>query len=74
MSRTFSGHLSRPSRALSRFVGIVGDLEEPLSELALLNRRARAPAATFDHLLIGEDGLIDRIPIHLGDLALDQAC
>ena len=59
--------------ARQEIVGIVGDLEEPLGELALLDRRARAPAAPVDHLLVGEHRLVDRIPIHLRFLARDQA-
>ncbi len=35
--------------------------------------RAGAPAAAVDHLLVGEHGLVDRIPVHLRLLALDQA-
>ena len=59
--------------ARQEIVGIVGDLEEPLGELALLDRRARAPAAPVDHLLVGEHRLIDRVPIDLRFLARDQA-
>ncbi len=47
--------------------------EEPLGELALLDRRARAPAAPVDHLLVGEHGLVDRVPIDLRFLARHQA-
>src|SRR5207342_3493476 len=39
------------------------DLEEPLGQLALLDQRARAPAAPVDDLLVGEHGLVDRIPV-----------
>ncbi len=60
--------------ACQQIVGIVGDLEEPLGELALLDRRARAPAAPVDHLLVGEHRLVDRVPIDLRLLARDQAC
>ena len=59
--------------ARQQIVGIVGDLEEPLGKLALLDRRARAPAAAVDHLLVGEHGLVDRVPIDLRFLARDQA-
>ena len=52
---------------------VVADLEEPLRQLALLDHRARAPAAAVDDLLVGEHGLIDRIPVHLRLLALDQS-
>ena len=51
---------------------IVADLEEPLRQLALLDRRAGAPAAAVDDLLVGEHGHVDRVPVHLGLLALDQ--
>ncbi len=53
-------------------LGVVADLEEPLRELALLDQRARAPAAAVDHLLVGEHGHVDRVPVHLRLLALDQ--
>ena len=59
--------------ARQQIVGIVGDLEKPLGEFALLDRRARAPAAAVDHLLVGEHRLIDRVPIDLRLLARDQA-
>ena len=51
---------------------IVADLEEPLGELALLDRSARAPAAAVDHLFVGQHGVIDRVPVHLRLFALDQ--
>ena len=53
-------------------VGIVGDLQEPLAQLALLHQRARAPAAPVDHLLIGEHGVVNRVPIDLALLAVHQ--
>ena len=59
--------------ARQQIVGIVGDLEEPLGQLALLDRRARAPAAPVDHLLVGEHGLVDRVPVDLRLLARDEA-
>ena len=49
------------------------DLEEPLRQVALLDRRVGAPAAPVDHLLVGEHGHVDRVPVDLGGLALDQA-
>ena len=47
-----------------QFVGELGDREEPLLKLALLNDRAGTPSAAFDHLLVGQNRLIDRIPVH----------
>ncbi len=48
------------------------DLEEPLRQVALFDRRAGAPAMSVDDLLVGEHGHVDRIPVDLGGLALDQ--
>ena len=61
--------------AVQRFqqlVGEGGDPEEPLGQVALLHRRVRAPAAAIDHLLVGEHGVLDRIPVDLGGLAVGQ--
>ncbi len=70
--RTFSGQRSSPSSASQQFLGIVGDLEEPLRQFALLDDRAGAPAAAVDDLLVGEHGVVDRIPVDLRFLARDQ--
>ena len=51
------------SSAVEQLVGEVGDAEEPLGQLAPLDRRARAPALAVDHLLVGEHGLVDRVPV-----------
>ena len=70
-------HLLRPAlervERVEQLLRVVGDLEEPLRQLALLDQRARAPAAAVDHLLVGEHGLVDRVPVDLRLLALDQA-
>ena len=70
-------HLLRPLverlQRLQQLVGVVGDLEEPLRQLALLDQRARAPAAAVDHLLVGEHGMVDRIPVDLRRLAVGEA-
>ncbi len=52
---------------------LVRDLEEPLRQHAPLDRRARPPALAVDHLLVGEHGVVDRVPVHLGLLTLDEA-
>ena len=59
--------------ASQQILGIVRDLQEPLGQLALLDERAGAPAAAVDHLLVGEHGLVDRVPVDLGALARDEA-
>jgi len=61
-----------PIQALEQLIGKVGDLEEPLRQLAPLDQGARAPAAAVDHLLVGEHGHIDRIPIDRAFLAIDE--
>ena len=56
-----------------QFFGKVGDLEEPLRQLALLDLGAAAPALAVDHLFIGQHGHVDRVPIDLAFLAIDEA-
>ena len=58
---------------IEQLVGIGGDAQEPLWDLTTLYRRAGAPATAVDDLLIGEHGLIDRIPVHHRRGAVDQA-
>ena len=73
ISRTLSGQWSSVGEPVEQLLGEIGDLEEPLAELAPLDQRARAPAAAVDHLLVGEHGHVDRVPIDLALLAIDQA-
>ena len=58
-------------QALDQVVGVVGDAQEPLGQLTLLDRRARAPPLAVDDLLISQDGHIDRVPVDRGFLAID---
>ena len=55
-----------------QLLGVGGDPEEPLRQVALLHHRARAPAAPVDHLLVGQHRLLDRVPVDLGGLAVGQ--
>ncbi len=74
-------HLLGPAQAVQRvdqLVGVLRDPQVPHGDLALLDRRARAPALAVDHLLVGEHGLVDRVPVHrarllVGDALLAQA-
>ena len=59
--------------ARQQFLAETGDAEEPLRQLAPFDRRARAPALAVDHLFIGKHGLIDRVPVHIGFAAIDEA-
>ena len=53
-------------------VGVGGDAQHPLRQLAPLDQRARAPAAAVDHLLVGEHGIVDRVPVDPGFLAIRE--
>ena len=70
-------HLVRPAvqglQAAQQVVGVVGDPHEPLVQLAFLDLGARAPAPAVDHLLVGQDGHVDRVPVDHALLAVDQA-
>ena len=65
------GHLIQ---VVQQPLGVGGDLEEPLLQLALLDLRARAPAAALGiDLLVRQHGLIDRIPVDQRLGAVGQA-
>ncbi len=64
--RTFSGQRASLSRAAQQLVGEVRDLEVPLGELAALDGGTGAPALTLDHLLVGQNGVVDGIPVDPG--------
>ena len=57
---------------VDQIVGEIGDLQEPLVQLAAFHQRARSPAAAIDHLFVGQHGHVDRIPIHRRFLAVHQ--
>ena len=57
---------------VQQFLRVLRDLEDPLVHLALLDDGAGAPAAAVDHLLVGEHGHVDRIPVDLALLALGE--
>ena len=57
---------------IKQILAEIGDAEEPLRQFALFHQGARAPAATVDHLLVGENGIVDRIPVDLRLLAVDE--
>src|SRR5205085_3219253 len=51
----------------------IGDRQKPLAELAPLDQSPRTPTAAVDDLLVGEHGHVDRVPIDLALLAVDEA-
>ena len=68
-------HVRRPLDRLEvveQAVGVVGDAEEPLLELARLDRRPAALAAAVDDLLVGEHGLVLRAPVDRGARAVGE--
>ena len=60
--------------ALQEIVGISGDAQAPLGQQPFLHKRARAPAAAVDHLLVGEHGVLFGVPIDPGFPAVGEAC
>src|SRR5690606_29852707 len=60
-------------QALQQLIGVGGDLEVIHRDFALLDQRARTPATTVDDLLVGQHGLVDRVPVHGTVLAVDHA-
>ena len=53
-------------------LGVVGDAQEPLLELAQLDERAAALAVAVDDLLVGEHGGVDRAPVDRRLLAVGE--
>ncbi len=70
-------HRIRPAvkvlQLVEQFLGVVGDLQEPLRNLALLDQRTGTPSATLDDLLVGQHGLVDGVPVDQAHLPVDQA-
>ena len=70
-------HLLRPVgealRRLEQLVGVLGDAQEPLLEVARRHLRAATPAGAVDHLLVGEHGLAARAPVHRRAAAVGEA-
>ncbi len=73
MVSTRSGQ-SSAVEVVEQLLGVVGDLEEPLLEVALLDQVARPLAgAVGQHLLVGQHGLAAGAPVDGGALAVGQA-
>ena len=70
----FFGPALEGLETFQQLVGDIGNLEEPLGQLAPFNRRARAPALAVNHLLIGQHGVVHGIPVHGRLAAFDDAC
>ena len=60
-------------QTIQQLLCVIGDFQEPLRNFALFYQRATAPAATVDHLLVGQHGVVNRIPVHYRIFAIDNA-
>ena len=58
---------------VEQLLRVVGDLQVIARNFALFHQRAGAPAAPVDHLLIGQHGLVHRVPVHDLRLAVGHA-
>ncbi len=63
---------------LQQLLGVGRNVEVVARNLAPLHRRPGAPATAVDHLLVGQHGLVHRVPVHhlrlaVGDAALEHA-
>ena len=72
ISRTRSGQRSSVVERVEQLFGERGDAQEPLRQEPLFDDRAGAPAAPVDHLLVGQDGVLDRVPVDPGFLAIGE--
>ncbi|MCY1164210.1 hypothetical protein D9M73_40830 [compost metagenome] len=59
--------------AVEKFFGVVGDLQVVARDLAFFNHCARAPALAVNYLLVGQHGLVHRVPVHDLGLAVGNA-
>ena len=60
-------------KIVEQFLSVIGDLQVPLREVALLDFGIAAPATALDNLLVRQNGLAARAPIHGRVAALDEA-
>ena len=60
-------------QVVQQLLGVVGDLEVPLGQLALGDLVAAALAAAVDDLLVGQHGLVEGAPVDRAVLAVGQA-
>ncbi len=73
IARTRSGQPVISVEIVEQLVGVVGDPQVVHRDLALLDRRARAPAAAVDHLLVREHRLVDGVPVDDARLLVGDA-
>ena len=62
-----SGFVIAHLNMVEQFWRVARDVQVVAGNFAFFNQRTRAPTASIDHLLVGQHGLVHRIPIdHLG--------
>ena len=59
-------------QVIEQLLGVIGDLEVPLRQVALLHLAVAAPATAFGDLLVGEHGAAAGAPVHRAVAAFHQ--
>src|SRR5690606_31863866 len=60
-------------KAAQELIRVSGDLEVIHRDFAFFDQRATAPAATVDHLFVGQNGLVDWVPVDAAVFTVDHA-
>ena len=55
------------------FFGVLSNSEVIAGDLTFFNDSAASPAASFDHLFVRQNGVVDRVPVHCLGLAVGNA-
>ena len=58
---------------VEQLFGVIRDFEVVHRDFAFFDQRARTPAAPVDDLLVGKDGLVDRVPVHRAVFTIHDA-
>ncbi|VVN58782.1 hypothetical protein PS685_02934 [Pseudomonas fluorescens] len=58
--------------AFKQLIRVSGDLEVVHRDFAFFDYRARTPATAVDHLLVGQNGLVHRVPVHGAVFTVDH--
>ena len=62
----FFGPLIKGFQIFQQFICKGGDAEKPLRQLALFDKRTRAPAPSVNDLFVGQNSLVYGIPVNPG--------
>ena len=69
----FGGPIIKVVNFVQQVAGHIRNLKEPLSKFFAFNRRTGPPAATVDHLFVGQNGHVDRVPVDDSVLSIHEA-